>query len=162
MIIGVIADTHIPTRAKELPGKLIEHLKKVDLIMHAGDFVHLEVLEMLEKMKRVEAVSGNMDEEILKTKLPPRKIVKVGSIKIGLVHGFDIPWDLKYRVPANFKKNDVQCVVYGHTHIPRNEKIGGRLYFNPGSPTDTIFAAYSTYGILRIEGNKIQGEIVKI
>ena len=123
MIICVIADTHIPTRAKELPEKLISELKKADLIIHAGDFVETEVLEMLEGIKKVEAVFGNMDEEELQMKLPGRKIIELEGIRIGIVHGCDICWDLTYRVPINFKDEKLDCVVYGHTHISRNERI---------------------------------------
>ena len=162
MIIAVLADTHIPTRAKELPKRLVERLEQVDLILHAGDFVHKQVYEMLAGTKKIEAVAGNMDEDALKIKLPSKKIIQIEGVRIGLVHGCDIPWDLVHRVPANFTKEKLDCIVYGHTHIPRNEKIGDRLYFNPGSPTDMIFSTTSTFGILEINGTDIKSEIVKI
>ena len=162
MIVGVIADTHIPTRAKELPEKLLKELRGVDLILHAGDFVEMEVLKTLEKIAKVEAVFGNMDEEGIKLKLPGRKIINVEEVKIGLVHGYDITWDIRKRVPNNFCKEEVNCIVYGHTHLARNEKIKGKLYFNPGSPTDQIFSTSNTFGILEIEGKKIKGKIIEI
>ena len=162
MIIGVISDTHIPTRAKKLPEKLLKSLQSVDLIIHAGDFIEIEVLKTLEKFAKVEAVFGNMDEEQIKIKLPGRKIIPVEEVKIGLVHGCDIPWDMNRRIPSNFCKEKVDCIVYGHTHLARNEEIDGRLYFNPGSPTDQIFSTSNTFGILEIEGKKIKGKIVEI
>jgi len=162
MIIGVIADTHIPTRAKELPKKLLKYLKGVDLILHAGDFVEIEVLKTLEKFAKVEAVFGNMDEEKMKLKLPGKKIIRVEEIKIGLVHGCDIAWDLKKRIPANFCEEEVNCVVYGHTHLAHNEEIKGKLYFNPGSPTDQIFSTSNTFGILEVTGKKIKGKIIEL
>lgn len=162
MIIGVTADTHIPTRAKGLPEKLVEQFKKVDLILHAGDFVQKDVLEIFKAMARVEAVYGNMDEPALKRRLPDKKIVEIEGIKIGLVHGYNIPWDFVSKVPRNFGKEKLDCLVFGHTHIPRNERIGGILYFNPGSPTDTIFSTSNTFGILEVEGGYIKGKIIKI
>jgi len=162
MIIGVISDTHIPTRAKKLPEKLLKSLQSVDLIIHAGDFIEIEVLKTLEKFAKVEAVFGNMDEEVIKLKLPGRKIIQVEEVKIGLVHGYDIRWDINKRIANNFCKEKVDCIVYGHTHLARNEEIDGRLYFNPGSPTDQIFSTSNTFGILEIEGKRIKGKIVEI
>ena len=162
MIIGVIADTHIPSRAKELPEKLVNELRKVDLIIHAGDFVESEVLEMLEGIKKVEAVFGNMDEEQIKIKLPGTKIIELEGIKIGIVHGCDICWDLNHRVPINFKDEKLDCVVFGHTHVSKNERIGDRLFFNPGSPTDEIFISTKTFGILEIKNKKIEGRIIEL
>lgn len=162
MIVGVIADTHIPTRAKKLPQKLLKSLKGVDLIIHAGDFVEMRILEKLEKIAKIEAVFGNMDEEEIKLKLPGRKIIQVEEVKIGIVHGSDIPWDMNKRVPNNFRKEKIDCVVFGHTHLPRNQEIEGKLYFNPGSPTDQIFSTSNTFGILKIEGKRIKGEIIEI
>lgn len=162
MIIGVIADTHIPTRAKELPKKLIVQLKKVDLIIHAGDFVEIEVLKALEKINKVEAVFGNMDEEAIKLKLPGRKIIEVEDVRIAIVHGYDIPWDLNKKVPCNFCKGEINCIIFGHTHLARYKEIGRRVYFNPGSPTDQIFATANTFGILEISGKKIKGKIIEL
>jgi uncharacterized protein len=162
MIIGVISDTHIPTRAKKLPPQLISQLKKVDLIIHAGDFVEIEILKMLEEINKVEAVFGNMDEEAIKLKLPGRKIIEVEEVKIAIVHGCDIPWDLRRRVPCNFCKGTIDCMVFGHTHLARNEEIGRRLYFNPGSPTDQIFATANTFGIIEVSGKKIKGKIIEL
>jgi len=162
MIVGVLADTHIPARAKELPKKLLKSLEKVDLIIHAGDFVEMNVLMTLEKIAKVEAVFGNMDEEEIKLKLPGRKIIQVEKVRIGIVHGSDIPWDIEKRIPNNFCKEKLNCVIYGHTHFARNKEIDGRLYFNPGSPTDQIFSISNTFGILEIDGNKIKSRIIKI
>ena len=162
IVIGVIADTHIPTRAKELPKKLIKQLEKVDLILHAGDLVTTEILNMLERLNKTEAVFGNMDEEEIKIKLLGKKILEVGGMKIGLIHGCDIRWNLTHRVPDTFEDQKIDCLVYGHTHIARNERIGNRLYFNPGSPTDRIFTTASTYGILEIKNGKIEGRIIEL
>ena len=162
MLIGVLSDTHIPTRAEKLPDKLIEQLKKVDLIIHAGDFVQIEVLEMLEKIAKVEAVFGNMDEEELKMKLPGKKVIEVEKVKIAIVHGCDIPWDVEKRVPCKCCKEKVDAIVYGHTHLAFNKKIGKILYFNPGSPTDQVFLSSNTFGLLEVHGKEIKGRIVEL
>jgi hypothetical protein len=60
-----------------------------------------------------------------------------------------------------FAKDDVQAVVFGHSHVAMNEKINGVLYFNPGSPND-VCAVERSYGILEVSGGNISGKIVKI
>ena len=87
MKIGIISDTHIPVSASALPGKVIEYFSGTDLILHAGDFIDLAVLEELKRISSVEAVRGNMDSPEVKQILPRKKIIQVGSFKIGLIHG---------------------------------------------------------------------------
>ncbi|GAH81612.1 unnamed protein product, partial [marine sediment metagenome] len=83
MKIGIISDTHIPVSASALPGKVIEYFSGTDLILHAGDFIDLAVLEELKRISSVEAVRGNMDPPEVKQILPRKKIIPVGSFKIG-------------------------------------------------------------------------------
>jgi putative phosphoesterase len=61
MLIGVISDTHIPERANTIPEIVFEIFKEVDLILHAGDLVSLEVRDQLEKIAPTICVQGNMD-----------------------------------------------------------------------------------------------------
>ena len=64
--------------------------------------------------------------------------------------------------PGPCAKMRVQAVIFGHSHAPMNSMKDGVLFFNPGSPTDKIFAQENTYGILEITGKKIEGKIVRI
>ena len=57
----VLADTHIPRRAKGLPEALVPHLERADLILHAGDLLEASVLEELFRYAPVRAVKGNVD-----------------------------------------------------------------------------------------------------
>lgn len=82
MKIGVLADTHIPTKAKELPGRVIEGFKDVDLIIHAGDIVNRETLERLQEIAPLKAVAGNVDSHQLKKQLGLNLTWRV--IKLGL------------------------------------------------------------------------------
>ena len=160
MIIGVLADTHIPDRAADLPQRIYKEFSKFDLILHAGDLVKIEVLEKLKKINKVIAVSGNMDyPEVLST-LPRREIIECGKVKIGLIHGHGyISETLKYFLKEFDQKIDV--LVFGHSHQPMNEVKDGILYFNPGSPTDKVFSPFNSYGIIEIN-DKINGKIIKI
>jgi putative phosphoesterase len=157
--IGVVSDTHIPKAASDLPEAVYKAFEKVDLILHAGDLVEIGVLKKLEKIAPVRAVCGNMDMPEVRATLPQKDIISVGGLKIGLIHGYGPPSRLMESISGEFKR--VDAVVFGHSHIPLCEKKGKVLYFNPGSPTDRIFAAYNSYGILEA-GKDIRGSIIRI
>ncbi|MBI5144682.1 MAG: metallophosphoesterase [Candidatus Omnitrophica bacterium] len=162
MKIGVISDTHIPTAAKELPQEILLALKGVDLIIHAGDLVELSVLEQLKALSvNVKAVYGNMDSAQVKKVLPEKEVFKTGNFKIGLMHGYGHPNNLMDLIPQAFKNDSVDLIIFGHSHQALNERKDNMLYFNPGSPTDKIFAPYNSYGIIEIN-DKIEARIIRI
>jgi putative phosphoesterase len=158
--ILVLSDTHIPRAASDLPQEVYEYIQSVDMILHAGDFSEMRVLENLKKMKKTVAVCGNMDSEDIKRTLNHKETIKAGKYKIGLIHGYGPPSSLSELVQREFKNVDV--IVYGHSHTPTNFVKDGVLFFNPGSPTDKVFATYNSYGILHLTEKSIKGEIVKI
>lgn len=162
MKIGVISDTHIPVNADTIPKKVLEAFKSVDMVIHAGDLVDLSVIDILRHAcKEVIAVAGNMDSQKVKTKLPEKQIITVGNCKIGITHGYGHPNSLIELTAKIFKNDNVNIIIFGHSHAAINEKKGNILYFNPGSPTDKVFAAYNSYGILEIN-DKIEGKIIKL
>ncbi len=160
MKIGVISDTHIPHTASKLPGEIYNAFRDVELILHAGDFVEMAVLDELNKLAKTEAVHGNMDSHAIQKLLPDKKVVGAGKYKIGLIHGFSSPFNLIDAVKKEFPEK-VDIIVFGHSHSPINETRDGILFFNPGSPTDKIFAKYNSYGIITVN-KTINGEIVKL
>ncbi|MFH1577603.1 MAG: metallophosphoesterase family protein [Candidatus Omnitrophota bacterium] len=162
MKIGVISDTHIPLNAQEIPAALLESLKSVDMIMHAGDLIKLSVIDTLRSIcATVKAVYGNMDSVDVKKCLPEKEIISIGKYRLGLTHGKGSPNALFDTVTDIFKNDSVDMIIFGHSHYPINEKRGKIIYFNPGSPTDNIFAPFRSYGIIEID-NKIKTSIVKI
>jgi len=162
MKIGVIADTHISEAGGKLPEKVLSAFKDVDLIIHAGDLVDLRVLDMLRGLsKEVKAVYGNMDPEPVRKKLPAKQIISIGKYRIGVMHGYGNPRMLQDILTKEFKSDKVSLIVFGHSHEPLNLKKGDCLYFNPGSPTDKVFAPYNSFGIIEIN-DKIEARIIKI
>lgn len=162
MRIGVIADTHIPDRAKDIPGQILESFRNVDMVIHAGDLVELSVLDKLKSVcADVRAVWGNMDPYEVRKILPEKEIIKAGKYRIGLMHGYGPPSKLIELLSEIFSRDNVDMVVFGHSHSAINEKKGETLYFNPGSPTDKIFALYNSYGIIEIN-DKIKAKTIKI
>ena len=160
MKIIVISDTHIPRAANDLPEKLYEAIGRADLVVHAGDFVDLEVLEKLKKIKDTVGVFGNMDPREVRNVLKSKEVVTAGKFKIGLIHGYGAPAELINTVHGEFGKID--AIVFGHSHTPINIVEDGILFFNPGSPTDKVFSPYNSYGILNVTDKGIKGEIVKL
>ncbi len=160
--IGVLSDTHIPDRARELPKEVLEAFKSVDMVVHAGDLVDIKVLEKLKSVcKDVRAVWGNMDPEETRKRLHEKEIFSVGKYRIGLMHGWGPPNRLTEVLTDAFKNDKVDVIIFGHSHQGFNQKKGNILFFNPGSLTDKVFAPYNSYGILRVN-DTVEGAIVKL
>jgi putative phosphoesterase len=151
MKIAVLADTHV-NRLEHLPKKLIDALSTVDLIIHAGDFTDVQLLEELKRLREVKAVHGNMDSRELKTVLQVKEIIEIGNKRIGITHGSGGPWGIEERVRKMFESDRIDIIIYGHSHRSQNKVINDILFFNPGKATNS-------FGILTINGGT-QGEII--
>ncbi|MCM8780353.1 MAG: metallophosphatase family protein [Candidatus Omnitrophica bacterium] len=162
MKIGVISDTHSIGNEICMPQKMIEDFKDIDMLIHAGDIVDLAFLNKLKDIyPNVKAVWGNMDPCEVRRALPQKEIISLSKYKIGLMHGWGAPSKLIDLLKQSFKDDNVNIIIFGHSHQPMNETIDGVLYFNPGSPTDKIFAPYNSYGIMRVN-DRIEAEIIKL
>jgi len=177
MKIGVISDTHIAKLSlhpKKLAsrflnkvttpaGKLCEvvgpHFSGADLIIHAGDVVSFPVITALEEFATVEAVAGNMDPHEISSRYPYKQTVKAGGIKIGIMHGHGPAGGLEFKIRREF--DEVDLIVFGHSHTPFLGEVDGILMFNPGSPTDKRWAPHHAIGVLEIGGG-IKGRHIKL
>lgn len=161
MKVVVLSDTHAKDLA-DLPERILEDLKKADLIIHAGDYTSKNLLDQLRELGDFKGVHGNMDCDEVKRELPDKDIFEVSGFKIGVTHPSEggSPVGLKSRAESKLGE-DLDLIIYGHSHKPANDKEGNTIYFNPGSATGAFPARYKTYGILRIE-DEIEVEIVKI
>jgi len=149
--IAVLSDTHV-TSFDDIPRKIIDRLSTVDLIVHDGDFVTLNVLEGLNKLGKVTAVHGNMDSSELRNSLPDKEIIEVGSRRIGITHGWGAPWEMEKKVRTMFPDEKLDAIIFGHSHFSQNKVIDDILFFNPGK-------ASQSFGILTV-GEDIKGEII--
>ncbi|HOO91319.1 MAG TPA: metallophosphoesterase family protein [Syntrophales bacterium] len=158
MKIGVISDTHLNIPEKKLEKIVEDHFHDIDVILHAGDIVKREVLDTF-RGKELFAVCGNMDTDSVRNIFPEKRVVEIAGRRIGLIHGWGSPPGLEEKILREF--DDVECIVYGHTHRAANEMRNGVLVFNPGSPTDKRFAKHNSVGILDI-GKRIVGTIIDL
>lgn len=137
--IAIISDTHGLLRPE-----VCEHLKQVDYIMHAGDFHTKEVYEQLLSYAPLFAVRGNNDKEWAGF-LPNSLTITVDHISFYLVHKKS---DIK-TLP-----NDVNFVVYGHSHKYTLDKKEEVVWLNPGSCGKKRFHQDITMAILTVEDDK--------
>jgi hypothetical protein len=142
-----------------LPDDVLSALEDVDLIIHAGDLVRPEVLSSLSEMHPVHAVQGNVDDPELRRALPRQRVLTVGGFRIGVVHGDSPVCTPLERARECFSGDNLDCVVFGHSHVPHCERVGNTLYFNPGSPTASRGGRPPSFGLLHVNGT-IRGEIV--
>jgi len=179
LTLGVIADTHIPDRARYLHPKAISTFQQADVraILHAGDISTPKILSQLEETALVYAVRGNRDLFGFKN-LPHHRILEFEDITIGLTHGHGNwpayiadrlllmfrPTKFNYyegRARSIFPKANV--IVLGHNHAPANHWEKGQLIFNPGSaccPNLNFPDLSPSVGLLHINGDNVEGEIV--
>ena len=161
MKIGVLSDTHI--RARVDGERLAERLlsgpfSQVDMILHAGDHVISDLDSCFEGIPYF-GICGNMDK--LSDQLPLRRVVRAGGKKIGMVHGWGPPEGIEKRVFDSFVAEDIDALVFGHSHLPFCRSVGSVLLINPGSPTDRRAAPFHSVGILYV-ADRISGEIICI
>ncbi len=159
VVIGCISDTHLENRP--LPQGVLDAFRGVDLILHAGDILDMGVLGQLELIAETVAVKGNMDRGETAATLPARRIVEAGRFRIGLTHGHGSPSGITRRVARVFEGDNCDCIVFGHTHNALVKEREGTLFFNPGSPTDRMFARRNTVGLLEVT-DTIEPRIVEV
>ncbi|CAM3741951.1 metallophosphoesterase family protein [Mesobacillus zeae] len=157
MRIAVISDTHIPKRASQLPAKLSSELERVSLIIHAGDWQTLEVYNEIGKYAPVVGVTGNVDSPELGKVLKQKEIVQIEGFTVGVVHGHGKGKSTEKRALDAFFGDQLDCLIYGHSHIPVLKETNGTLLFNPGSPTDKRRQKEYSFGILTI-GETLEAE----
>ncbi|PWI47814.1 YfcE family phosphodiesterase [Candidatus Heimdallarchaeota archaeon B3_Heim] len=161
-VLGLISDTHIPSRSGKLPQSVLAAFKDVDMILHAGDFEKLDVADTLEAIAPLKAVYGNMCSWEVKQKFLPKLTFKVEELEIGLTHGNGSPSGYISRVQDLFQNDNPHIIVSGHTHHPTAEIRNEILMLNPGSPTDKRFAPKNTVMILNIDKSNYEYKFVDV
>jgi uncharacterized protein len=150
----------MPRGSRRLPRKCVRRVESADLILHAGDFVALSVLEELARFAPVEAVAGNMDAAELRQVLPERRVVEVGGARIGMIHVPGPAFGRGQRLASAFPGCD--AVVYGHTHIPEVARFGNVWILNPGSPTERRGAPAHSMLMLEADSGELRPELVTL
>lgn len=140
----LLADTHVPKRAKDLPAQVWAQVEAVDVVVHAGDWVTPDLLDELEERSpRLVAVWGNNDGPELRRRLPEVARADLGGMRWGVVHETGAKARREERMRAAYP--DLDVLVFGHSHIPWDTGHEGLRLLNPGSPTDRRRQPHHTY-----------------
>jgi uncharacterized protein len=141
----VLADTHVPKRARDLPQQVWEAVGAADVVLHAGDWVDVALLDRLEeRSRRLVACYGNNDHGALRERLPEVARVEVEGLRLAVVHETGSAKGREERCSALY--DDVDVLVFGHSHIPWDTTTAtGLRLLNPGSPTDRRRQPHCTY-----------------
>ncbi|MGH3821604.1 MAG: metallophosphoesterase family protein [Pseudonocardiaceae bacterium] len=136
MQLLLMADTHVPKRARDLPEQLWHAVDEADVVVHAGDWVCVELLDaLLARVDRLIGVVGNNDGPSLSARLPEVATAQLDGVRLAVIHDTGPATGREARCATQFPDTDV--LVFGHSHIPWDTlaPTGLRL-LNPGSPTD--------------------------
>ncbi|MBG6183304.1 putative phosphoesterase [Arthrobacter sp. CAN_A214] len=155
----LLSDTHLPKRARVLPAALWDAVEAADVVVHAGDWTELALLdELAHRSRRLLACYGNNDGEEFRNRLPLVARDVVGGLRLAVVHETGAKTGREARMDAQFPDTDV--LVFGHSHIPWDTTTpGGLRLLNPGSPTDRRRQPHCSYMTAVVAGNTIEVEL---
>lgn len=174
--IALISDTHLPDQLHELPHRLVERLRGIDLILHAGDLVSLDALASLQGIAKTIAVYGNMDQSAVRRRLPRKRLLTLAGRSVGLIHGNQPPGlerqylkpEYDYESPpvgalyeallVEFPKAEI--ILFGHVHVPVVKRWEGRLLVNPGSIAP--YRGRSSFAVLKLEGPEPEVDLIDL
>jgi uncharacterized protein len=155
MRLLLLADTHIPRRARDLPAQVWEEVAQADVVFHAGDWVTPELLDnMTAKSARLVACWGNNDGPVLRSRLPERADVLLEGLHFTVVHETGGAAGRETRVSRRYPDSDV--LIFGHSHIPWDTTTStGLRLLNPGSPTDRRRQPVGTYMTANVDAGQL-------
>jgi putative phosphoesterase len=157
--IGVISDTHIPSRTLSLPDNIFSLFDGMDLIIHCGDLVNADVLTELGSIAPVYAVRGNMDPDSIGLSISEVLDIN-GKFIICVSHGAGSPFDIKHRLYKEFIAYKPSIILYGHTHIAADEIYHDIRLFNPGSATSG--RDFNSVAVLDVSGGIISAKVIRL
>lgn len=156
----LLADTHLPKRAKDLPAAVWEEVERADLTIHAGDWVDVSLLDECEaRARRLVGVWGNNDHGVLRERLPEVARVEVEGVRFGVVHETGPSKGREERCSAAY--DDLDVLVFGHSHIPWDSTTTtGLRLLNPGSPTDRRRQPFCTYLTVTVDDGSLHDVVL--
>ncbi len=158
----LLADTHIPARARRLPDAVLEAVDSADIVVHAGDWVDVATLELIEtRSARFHGVYGNNDGAELRERLPEVARLVVDGLRFAVVHETGPARRREERMDEAFPDTDV--LVFGHSHIPWDTvTAGGMRLLNPGSPTDRRRQPVCTMMRVEVVSSALEATIIPV
>lgn len=158
----LLADTHVPKRARRLPDDVLSAIDDADVVAHAGDWVDLPTLDLIEARSRVfYGVHGNNDGADLRARLPEVARFEVEDLRVAMIHETGQAARREQRMDEAFPDTDL--LVFGHSHIPWDSVApSGMRLLNPGSPTDRRRQPACTMMTVTIDGSAVDVSLVPV
>ncbi len=153
-----MSDTHLNHPTEEFREICSRYCDQADLVIHLGDWARSTILDYLEGYP-LHAVAGNMDDHAILQRLPAKKVIQTGKYRLGIIHGWGSSRDLRQRLAREFE--DVDAILYGHSHLPYVQRDNGLLWFNPGSVFMGRGDLPGSIGILHAD-EELWGEIIPL
>lgn len=160
-VIGVLGDTHLlrgDARFRLAPVLDLFRRAAVDLILHTGDTGALAQLRVLEEVAPVAAVRGNADPVETLDALPDRVLIHAGTQTILLLHGHQ--GKTAVTTARRAASDEIDLVVFGHSHQPLIDREGETLLFNPGSPTERRWNPHFGVGLITLTDERIAPDLI--
>ncbi|MDD5759381.1 MAG: metallophosphoesterase [Desulfobulbaceae bacterium] len=160
LTIGILSDTHLSRLTTEFEERVARCFKGVSVVLHAGDLTTPSLLKAFGD-REIHAVHGNMCSTASCQLLPRKKTITLGNFTIGLIHRVGNSYDFEDQLLDEFEQ--VDCIVYGHTHRPACFERYGILFINPGSFVATSrFGSPGTYAILEMASDTLRATIHEV
>lgn len=158
----VLADTHVPARAKALPAAVVDAVRDADGVVHAGDWVDEATLDLLlAATPLLLGVAGNNDGPALHARLPEVATATIDGVRLAVVHETGAASGRERRMDERF--GDAEVLVFGHSHIPWDTTTpAGLRLLNPGSPTDRRRQPDCTHGVLTLDAGTVSWSLVRL
>lgn len=162
--ISLISDSHIPSRASEIPSWVVDNIKKSDYTIHAGDFDSKEAFNSFQELSNLVCVSGNMDSFL--SDIPDVNVLEIEGVQFIITHGTGPSRTYKKRVRELVEKTgdmDKYNVVgiAGHTHEIMDTVVDGVRMLNPGSCTGAAPATSISMMSVRVEGRGVDVDVLE-
>ena len=155
MQLVLLADTHLPRRARDLPAAVWEAVDAADVVIHAGDWVSVDAHTALAaRSRRLVACYGNNDGPALRERLPLVARADLDGLRLGVVHETGPATGRERR--CDDEHPDLDVLVFGHSHIPWDTVTPrGMRLLNPGSPTDRRRQPFATFMTASVVGGRL-------
>jgi hypothetical protein len=157
--VAVLSDTHLRTVTVDFEELWLRFFMDADIVLHAGDVTCEEVVRFMQQ-KIFYGVHGNMDSPRVRGMLSSHEVITIEGVRVGLTHGRGGPEGLEERILKDF--DQVDMIVYGHSHIPVDHVRYGVRFFNPGTATGPARSGENTVGLLEFSDNGVTGRIIPV
>lgn len=141
--VGIISDTH-----GRLPATVFELFAGVDHILHAGDIGDPDILAELRTIAPLTAVAGNIDGFVCGDAVEEARVT-IGGLRFYITHILDRPSPMRPEVADTLRRDPADVVIFGHSHLPHDEKVEGLWFFNPASAGPRRFDYPTSVGMFQ-------------